>query len=86
MGCPTHRLVKNVCFWGSRRAEPWKRPVLFLLSAPFLIGAGALWWALQERGVAELWPILILAVLGVFGLGVALLGCDDCVTRALGEV
>jgi hypothetical protein len=86
MTCPVHKAVNTICFWGPRPVKSWKRPALFALSLPFVLGAIALWWYFGGRGFAAIWPIVIAVAIGGFGTVVSLFGCDECVARGFGEI
>lgn len=61
--------------------------MLFLLALGFAIGGGALLWMLRDRPNYGMFVLIALPLTLAAGLSVlvALVGCNACVARLLGE-
>lgn len=84
--CP---IVKRVSFWGERTTyAPWKRTVVFIIAAFFVLGISAVLWLGWSR--PNMWAFALIGVplLLVMALGaiVAIWGCNSCVVRMYGDV
>jgi hypothetical protein len=79
--------VNFLCFWGPRPTARWKRRALVVCALLFLLGIPALFFTLPDRYINWYNGLLSLPffLMGALGFVVALVGCDECVARALGE-
>ena len=67
--------------------RPWKRPVLLVLCALIVLGILSLGWiATGEQDLGERAAVVLGVLFGVIGAAIALLACDKCVARLLGNV
>jgi hypothetical protein len=86
MPCRFCGIVNTICYWGGRSVKPWKRPLLFIASVPFLAGGLAYAWVMvQQQSVAGTVLGLIVLAISAGGIVISLRGCDDCVARFFGD-
>jgi hypothetical protein len=80
--------INKICFWGHRQQARWKRPALFVVS---LLGAAltcmtVLSYMLGAQDYFGMFAMLVLGMLSSLGLIIAVRGCDECVTRLMGNI
>lgn len=87
MSCRFCGAVNTLCYWGPRPVKTWKRPVLLVISVPIVIGGFAFAWAMfGHQSILGVMLGLFLGAAGIFGIVIALLGCDECVARYSGSI
>jgi hypothetical protein len=86
--CGYCKSVASIGFSRPRPEKPWKRPVLLVVSCvSMLCFAGAIAYFLPELPHPLLFAVLLMFIaISLFGLAVAVKGCDACVSRLLGSL
>lgn len=89
MSCKLCPIVDRVCFWGALGpVKRWKRPVLLACSVAIL-GLGIFYCVLlltRPHNAANIALGILTLAIGMFGLIVSWLGCDECVAKAFGRI
>ena len=82
--CP---VVNKLHFWGPQQPANWKRPTVLVISLIFALGIPILivsTWMHPNVSALALVSAPIFAI-AVFGLAVAVSGCNACVARIAGD-
>jgi|JI10StandDraft_1071094.scaffolds.fasta_scaffold3588262_1 hypothetical protein len=85
--CKYCKSVTSVCFWGPLAEKPWKRPVLLgICTVSALCFLAAIAYFLPDLPHPALFTaFLMFLAVSIFGILVAVKGCDACVARLLGS-
>jgi hypothetical protein len=86
--CRYCKSVNSVCLWGPLPEKPWKRTALLIICAvSTLCFLAAIAYFLPDLPHPALFAaFLMLIAISVFGIMVAVKGCDACVARLFGSV